>query len=537
VIATASIVAETVFDPAAVDDSVPVATPLAFVVPTGCVKVLPVVGVTASVTVAPEIGFPFASRAVTVMVELPLPAVIGDVALTVDCAAEIAPTLTTTPAVCVIATELIVAETVFVPAAVDDNVPVATPLAFVVPAGCVSVFPAVGVAASTTVAPSIRFPLASFAVTVIVEVPLPAAIGDVAVTVDCAADTAPGFTTTAAVWVIATASIVADTAFEPAAVALSVPVATPLAFVVPTGWVKVFPAAGVAASTTVAPSIGFPFASRAVTVIVEVPLPAVMGDVAVTVDRFAETVPAFTTTAAVCVIATPLIIADTVLVPAAVELRVPVATPLALVGPAACVRVFPAVGVAASTTVAPSIRFPFASFAVTVTVELPVPATIGDVAVTVDCAADTAPAVTTTVVVCVIATASIVADTVFASAAVDDSVPVATPLAFVVPTGCISVFPAVGVAASVTVAPAIGFPFASRAVTVTVDVPLPATIGDVAVTVDWVADTAPAVPIAVNVTGLPLIPEPAAVAVRAFGPAMVESVQLPTVAIPLASVV
>src|SRR5947208_3313021 len=134
-------------------------------------------------------------------------------------------------------------------------------------------------------------------------------------------------------------------------------------------------------------------------------------------------------------------------------------------------------------------------------VEVPLPATIGDVAVTVDCAADTAPAVPTTAAVCVTVTASIVADTVFASAVVDDSVPVATPLAFVVPRGCISVFPVVGVAASVTVAPAIGFPFASRAVTVTVDVPLPATIGDVAVTVDWVAATAPAVPIVVDVTG------------------------------------
>ena len=86
-------------------------------------------------------------------------------------------------------------------------------------------------------------------------------------------------------------------------------------------------------------------------------------------------------------------------------------------------------------------------------------------------------------------------------------------------------------------APAIGFPFASRAVTVMVDVPLPATIGDVAVTVDWAADTAPAVPVAVNVTGFPLIPLPAALAVSLFGPAVVESVQLPTVAIPLASVV
>src|SRR5213593_1415990 len=99
--------------------------------------------------------------------------------------------------------------------------------------------------------------------------------------------------------------------------------------------------------------MGLPFASRAVTVIVEVPLPAVMGDVAVTVDKDADTVPAFTTTVAVWVIATALIVADTVFVPAAVELKVPVICPLASVVPTGCVTVFPAVGVAASVTVAP----------------------------------------------------------------------------------------------------------------------------------------------------------------------------------------
>jgi hypothetical protein len=88
-----------------------------------------------------------------VIVELPLPAVMGDVALTVDCAADTVPAFTTTVAVCVIATELIVAETVLDSAAVDESVPVATPFALVVPTGCVSVFPAVGEAASTTVAP------------------------------------------------------------------------------------------------------------------------------------------------------------------------------------------------------------------------------------------------------------------------------------------------------------------------------------------------------------------------------------------------
>jgi hypothetical protein len=95
--------------------------------------------------------------------------------------------------------------------------------------------------------------LSSFAVTVIVEVPLPATIGDVAVTVERLAETAPAFTTTVAVCVIATVLIVADTVLVPAAVADSVPVATPLAFVVPVGWVRVFPVVGVAARVTVAP--------------------------------------------------------------------------------------------------------------------------------------------------------------------------------------------------------------------------------------------------------------------------------------------
>src|SRR3989442_3275372 len=132
--------------------------------------------------------------------------------------------LTRTGAVCVIPTVLIVAETVFEPAAVELRVPVATPLASVVPTGCVSVFPGVGVAARVTVAPLTGFPLASRAVTVIVDVSLPAAIGDVAATVDWAADTVPAFTTTVAVCVTATVLIVADTGFAPAAGELNVAV-------------------------------------------------------------------------------------------------------------------------------------------------------------------------------------------------------------------------------------------------------------------------------------------------------------------------
>src|SRR5438445_7314374 len=203
------------------------------------------------------------------MVELPLPAVIGDVAVTVDWAAETAPTFTTTVAVCVMATELIVADTVFEPAAVEESVPVATPFPSVVPTGCVRLFPAVGVAASVTVAPSIGLPFASRAVTVMVEVPLSAAIGDVAVTVDWVAETAPTFTTTVAVCVIATELIVADTVFDPVAVELRLPVATPLASVGAVGWVSVLPVVGVTARVTVAPAIGLPRASLAVTAAVD----------------------------------------------------------------------------------------------------------------------------------------------------------------------------------------------------------------------------------------------------------------------------
>src|ERR1051326_7521155 len=238
----------------------------------------------------------------------------------------------------------------------------------------------------------------------------------------------PGVTTTAAVCVTATPLIVADTVFDSATVELSVPVATPLAFVVVPGCVTVLPVP-LALSTTVAPATGLPSASLAVTVIVELPLPAVIGDVAATLDCAPDTVLACTTTVAVAVLDS-----------ATAELKLPVATPSAPVGPLGCVSVF-CKPVAASTTVAPGIGLPNPSLAVTVIVDVPVPAAIGDVALTVDCAADTAPAFTTTVAVCVTATVLIVAEIVFDPAAVDASVPVATPFASVVPAGCVSVFP------------------------------------------------------------------------------------------------
>src|SRR2546426_6453601 len=102
---------------------------------------------------------------------------------------------------------------------------------------------------------------------------------------------------------------------------------------------------------------------------VAVPLPAVIGEVAATVDCAADTVPAFTTTVAVCVTATELMVADTVLVSAVVELSVPVATPLAFVGPTGSGEEMSVVRSAGKTAGRPLIGMPMASFAVTVIVE------------------------------------------------------------------------------------------------------------------------------------------------------------------------
>src|ERR1041385_468254 len=200
----------------------------------------------------------------------------------------------------------------------------------------------------------------------------------------------PPVTVTVAVCVIAVPFAVADTVFDSATVELKLPVATPLASAAAAGWVTVLPLP-VAASTTVAPVTGFPKSSLAVTVIVDDPLPAAIevGE-AVTLDCEAETGPAFTVTEAVCVMAVPLAVAETVLVPVTVELSVPVATPLELVVLLGCGRVLP-LPVAASAPVAPLIALPLASFAVTVIVDVPLPATIGDVALTVERAASTGP--------------------------------------------------------------------------------------------------------------------------------------------------
>ena len=129
----------------------------------------------------------------------------------------------------------------------------------------------------------------------------------------------------------------------------------------------------------------------------------------------------------VAVIGVPSMVADTVLVSATVEASVPVVTPftsVAAMGPS----VLPE-PVADSTTVAPLMTLLLASRAVTVIVLVsrPSPRMVVGVALMVELAALTAPGVTVTVAVCVMVTASMVAETVFASATVDSTVPVATP--------------------------------------------------------------------------------------------------------------
>src|SRR5205823_4567718 len=143
---------------------------------------------------------------------------------------------------------------------------------------------------------------------------------------------------------------------------------------------------------------------------------------------------------------------------------------------------------------------------------------------------------TATSAVCVTVTVPFtMAVTVFVPAAVELNEPVICPPAFVVPAGWVSVLPVAGLTTSVTVAPWMGFPLASRTVTVMVLEPTPAVIvAGAAATVDCVALGPPAVAVAVNVTGLPL--SPAAVARSVSTLAAVPSVQEFAAAIPFAPV-
>src|SRR5881628_2647036 len=152
------------------------------------------------------------------------------------------------------------------------------------------------------------FPKASWTVTLTAGVMIVPAVVLLGCTVKASCAAGPAVTETVAVWLIATPSMVAEMLFVSAVVELKVPVA---------------------ASTTVTPAIGFPNPSLAVAVMVDAvePLLATIDvGAAVTVDALADTPAAVTETLAVCVSATPLTVAETVLGSALVELSEPVAT-------------------------------------------------------------------------------------------------------------------------------------------------------------------------------------------------------------------
>jgi hypothetical protein len=494
-------VAVIVFVPAVVDAIAPVATPAASVVAAGCVRVL-FAPVAASWTVWPATGFPFASRTVTVIVEVVVPFattfVVG-FAVAVVSAGSIVEGSPTKPTVgCCwtmtwLAPGLTVAVIVFVPALVDAIVPVATPAASVVVAGCVSVL-FVPVAPSWTVCPGTGFPFASTTVTVIVarSSPLATTPADgTTATVERPALIVPGLAekVTLACWRMATwfapGFTVAETVFVSATVDASVPMAKPAASVTVGGCVSVLPVP-VAASCTVCPGTGFPFASKTWTVIVATVTPSAArppGGVALTVDSVALIVlaSAMKPTVGCCVTATwlapGLIVALIVFDSAIVEVIVPVVAPVASVVAAGWVRTW-FVPVLASWTVWPGIGFPCTSRTVTVIVEESEPSATTSSAGFAP-AVDRVPSIALAspmkpTVGCWTTTTwegpgLIVAVIVFVSASVDAIVPVVAPDESVVAAGCVSVL-LDPVEFRATDWPATGFPKASATVTVIVDV-------------------------------------------------------------------
>ena len=253
-----------------------------------------------------------------------------------------------------------------------------------------------------------------------------------------------------------------------------------------------------AANVTVTPLTGFPYWSRSVAVTVATlpPALATMLEGATASCEFVRlTGPAMPVAVKETPPDTPLTLADSVFAPASVPRvqEVSAATPAAPVDTAVGTTA-PAPDVTPNCTATPGTGLPNASVTRTAgAMGTAVPTWALWVFPARIAIAAAVAALTATVAVCVIATPAIVAETVFPSATVALTLPVATPLALVVPTGCVSVFP-VPVAAKVTVAPLIGLPPASFAVTVIVlalDPVLAVIAPGATLTVDCVALTLP----------------------------------------------
>ncbi len=156
---------------------------------------------------------------------------------------------------------------------------------------------------------------------------------------------------------------------------------------------------------TVAPGTGLLFASRTVTVIVDVVVPSATTLVgfAVTVDALPDGAPAVNVMLAVWVMVTLFAAALITAVPDVNDVTVAINCPLAFVVPLAGVSVSVVPRLDDNVTLAPDTKLLFTSRTVTVTVDVDVPfaTTLVGEAVTVESDADTVPDVNVTLAVSV----------------------------------------------------------------------------------------------------------------------------------------
>lgn len=329
----AGVVIFRVFVPTAVDFMVPVACPFMSVV-LGWVRVLPE-PVAPKAVASPSIGLLFASRRVIVTVEVAtLSAVTPELgeATMVEFAAEAMPGRKMTLDVTEPKPAGEAMLSVFVSAAVEAMVPVVCPAPSVATEGCTSVFP-LPVAAKVALVPEIGLLKASRRRMVTTEVVVPSAktfvLGEAEI-VEFAAEGAPAVKVTEVVAVLNPVGVAMLIVFVSATVDLTVPVATPDAFVTTAGCVRVFPVP-VEAKVVETPLTGLLFASRRVIVSVEVAVPsavALLGDPEIV--EFATTgAPA--TKVTVPPVMTSGLTRESVFVSARSDFRVQVETPEAFV--------------------------------------------------------------------------------------------------------------------------------------------------------------------------------------------------------------